>query len=770
MMVAMRTAHWRAGCVMILALAAVTVPAHGQTGTWETGWGPITFEKEEEGYSGRLNWYGQINEVRIQPGRREARFTFLGPGLKGEGTGHFQRSTFSARIALDSHGGSSHVWKGRRVLDSSLKGRVKRITAQLDGGNRDERLEAAYMAEQLGPLIGAPGRDALLRRVRKDKDSWVVAASLRALMRHGSDAGHAVPSILAALRRDAHPDIAAYVDALSRLGPRARKAVPGALRHRNVNVQLVAALLAAREKRPRKLWWPTLVRCSEDEHARWELVDWITENSWFLSDHRNELLTLHEEGMSKIQPVSWMRIFAKMNPPERSRPEVIEACLGDTTVVRSDFAENLRLLQPDRRIASKVLSALLRWLDVEGADFREQVVDGFGALAVLRDEVRPRIEAFLAATQPANLRAAALRSLGRIDVGHEIDPRIIEAFEGGEPLIRDAAWQAIVSQLRASTSARDYVLNLAKTDHEYASNAIQALGQHRSKDAGFLEIAFRNLVDPGRDATNLRWRVRHLGKPFGADAAAYEEMLGGEDRLAKLWALFSLVDRAHRSEAIQALVSDLTQSSDALLAAHALRALTAVRKDGASRVLAEALSREEAIVRAAAADALTHVVIRAEEIPALVSRLGEEALRPALVLALRQQEKRTPELFEKLRPFLADENPRVRVQVIRFFGDAEQVAASEVPAIGRLTSDEEPEVRMAAVLALGGIGVCDDQVVAHLSARLKDRDPDVRVATLKGVGMLGKAGRKLARFVRPLRYDDDSRVASTARATLKSLR
>jgi HEAT repeat protein/beta-lactamase regulating signal transducer with metallopeptidase domain len=294
----------------------------------------------------------------------------------------------------------------------------------------------------------------------------------------------------------------------------------------------------------------------------------------------------------------------------------------------------------------------------------------------------------------AEVRVAAVRSLGKLD-----DPAAIAALakalrEDTDPRVREAAAWALgeIDDARAVPA----LLEALKTERvpDVREQIVHALGE--IDDA----TAVAGVAAAAKDPTPAVRRevaraLGEFGDPSGSVALA--GMAKDEDVEVRRNVADAL-DEVKGDGAYEALAS-LAKDSDAEVRASAINGLGNLEDRRALSIFVDALKDSNADVRSHAADAIDEID-------------GLKTAPRGLIEAL------------------TDENADVRQNAANSLGNIGDEAA--VPALRKATSDSNADVRRAAAEALSDIGGA--QAIAALMTLLKDPDPEIRKIAVEALG------------------------------------
>lgn len=161
-------------------------------------------------------------------------------------------------------------------------------------------------------------------------------------------------------------------------------------------------------------------------------------------------------------------------------------------------------------------------------------------------------------------------------------------------------------------------------------------------------------------------------------------------------------------------------------------------------------------------------------IPALVAGLEEFAddeRHCAEILSVLGQfgEKAASALPSVLRS-TQDGRRDVRAAAARALGRLHTAPETSIPLLVRLLADERPQVREQAALALGDWKVAPASVVAALTTALKDDFIDVRVAAAEALGNIGPGAQSSVPALRAARADSNELVRDAVAIALQKIK
>jgi HEAT repeat protein len=277
--------------------------------------------------------------------------------------------------------------------------------------------------------------------------------------------------------------------------------------------------------------------------------------------------------------------------------------------------------------------------------------------------------------------------------------------------------------------------------------------------------------DPGAAAVRswLAERSRPLGEA-GVRALVRALATGKvEERIASAWALESAGPSA--SAGREALVSALGGDADAGVRAAAARALGALGEAAraASPALFRALADSSETVRHDAADSLSHVEMRPDDLRPLIAALGsrDPYVRAFAEWTLGNMEATAGEAVPALAALVDD--PETGVVVSAALARIGPAARAAVPALVAALRSEDSGRRWRAARTLGRIGPGAGEAVPALVAALRDPNEGVRRHAARALGRIAPATGPAAAALQRATGDPDRAVRREAEKALEDL-
>lgn len=379
----------------------------------------------------------------------------------------------------------------------------------------------------------------------------------------------------------------------------------------------------------------------------------------------------------------------------------------------------------------RAIPALLDALRDDDVNVRYHVIEALGKLQAL-DAVEPLIQ--IAETRDFFLAFPALDALSNIGDA-QVAPRIVPLLE--EPLLREPAAR-LLGQLGSDAAVAPLVqlLNSRTAPTDLIAQALSAL-YHRYEnqygEGSYIADLVRNQIDP----TGVQNLLDQIDSPEVQDLYSIALVVGWLRGSGNIKALTRLLGRQDlRDEIVEALVKhgagilDLLlvqlEAEDAEVRRAAVVALGRIGDANATTSLLEVLNDD---LHASQAAIALGQIGDSRALDGLLGIIGSEdaATRQAAVAAINSLV--VTSLEERVAPFLADPNPRVRESAIKIAGYF--AYPSVFSTFVELCNDADERVKCAALEHI--VFFDDPRVPEILSEAIHSPEPKVRAAAARAL-------------------------------------
>lgn len=474
-----------------------------------------------------------------------------------------------------------------------------------------------------------------------------------------------------------------------------------------------------------------------------------------------ELSKSEDPAMAAAAVLALVRIHGtRKEELDRAIPVLIKSLQSTQLQVRNDASSALA------EIGAASVPALIKAVEANSTD-AVQATRAAVVLGMIGSDAVPAVAALKGALASRNerLQEEAARALGSI--GPEARPAISDLMgllASKIGTLRATAATSLGQIGEAAAESTPTLVKLVKDpDAHVRREAVEALGGIGPKAAAGIPALIEALNDDAQGAVTVR-AAESLGR-MGAAAAGPVAAQLKNDAIKPL-ALLILADLgADAKGAVPALRTIITQDKDASVrreaqivlahlgpaAAEAKGDLLTVLKDETSPVRPSALY---ALVKMGAKDELLPIISKTIEdknskhlrdvsawalltidpknpqyvrqaLPVLINGLTNEmpVARREVAMALRKlgptAEVAVPELVKALK---AEQDQRVRTEIISALGDIGPGAAEALPLVLQSLSDSVPMIRYSACYALGKFGAKARDALPVLKNNLQGRD------------------------------------------------